>query len=129
MKRTLLINITIVFLSISICLLFTEIILRVQNIIELDGFQEKYPWHSVLHHGDGSFVVEEYGSNCSEGRIKVLLLGDSWMEDPILSGTIGRELSLKSGSSYDRIDSIVGKRITNRFSLTSAISYTSTPPI
>ena len=72
--------------------------------LQLDGFHNEFPWHEVLHHGDGSFEVRDFGGNCENGKIKLLLLGDSWMEDEYLSNTIGSEFAAQTGSCVQAIN-------------------------
>ncbi len=97
MSRTFLLKITAVCIGIVISLCLAEVFLRVQDFIQLDGFAEDKRWNSVLHHGYDTFAVKTYGTDCVAGKKKILLLGDSWMEDPVLSGTIGRQLSVETG--------------------------------
>ena len=97
MKRTLFYSLAAIFLGIGISLLLVEGFLRVQNFIELDGFAEKNIGHPVFHHGDGTFSVENFGFECEAEATKVLLLGDSWMEDAVLSQTLAEELSRETG--------------------------------
>jgi len=78
--------------------------LRVQNYVQLDGFRDQHPWHKVLHHGSGKFVLKDYNPSGSKNRIKLLLLGDSWMEDSHLSGAIGNELAVKSQKDVEVIN-------------------------
>ena len=104
MSRTLLLKLTAISIGLIISITLAEVFLRIQTFIELEGFAEQNPWNSVLHHGDGQFAIADYGENCTAAKIRVLLLGDSWMEDPILSGTIGHELSLKSGTCVQTVN-------------------------
>ena len=104
MKRNLLLNVIAVLIGIFISIFAIEIVLRVQNFVQLDGFHNESPWHSVLHHGDGSFKVTDYGENCQGEKIKLLLLGDSWMEDEYLSNTIGSEFAVKTGNCVQAIN-------------------------
>ena len=97
MKRTLFYSLAAISAGIGISLLLVEGFLRIQNFMELDGFAEKGIGHPVFHHGDGTFSVENFGSECGAEATKVLLLGDSWMEDPVLSGTLAEEFSRETG--------------------------------
>ena len=97
MRKTFLLKLAAVAIGIFISLVMTEIFLRVQNFVQLDNFSNQSPWSNVFHHGQEDFTVKEYGLNCNDGKIKLLLLGDSWMEDKYkLSTTIGQEISEKS---------------------------------
>jgi len=91
MIRNLLIRVVAVSVITLLVLVTAEIFLRVQNFVELDGFSTKTPWNPVLHHGTGKFVVTDFGSDCNDKKVKLLLLGDSWMEDESLSQAIGEE--------------------------------------
>ena len=104
MKRKLLLNVIAISFGIFISIFAIEIVLRVQNFVKLDGFHNESPWHNVLHHGDGSFEVREYGENCDGEKIKLLLLGDSWIEDEYLSNTIGNEFADKTGKCVQSIN-------------------------
>lgn len=104
MSRTTLLKITAVCIGLVISLVMAEIFLRVQSFIQLDGFAESKRWHPVLHHGSDEFVVTNYGKDCSNDKIKLLLLGDSWMEDPVLSGTIGKELAAGTGRCIETVN-------------------------
>jgi len=104
MKRELVFKVIAVSIGIFIAIVAIEIVLRVQNFVKLDGFHNESPWHEVLHHGDGSFKVRDYGENCESEKIKLLLLGDSWMEDEFLSNTIGSEFAAKTGSCVQAIN-------------------------
>ena len=72
MKRDFLFKLIAVFIGFFISAIAIEIVLRVQNFVKLEGFHNETPWHSVLHHGDGSFTVREYGDNCDSEKIKLL---------------------------------------------------------
>jgi hypothetical protein len=104
MKRTRLLKVAAISIGVVISFLFTEIVLRVQNFIQLDNFSNQSPWNEVLHHGTGKFTVRDYGSNSNGERIKILLLGDSWMEDEHLGDTIGQQFANKSGKSVQTIN-------------------------
>jgi hypothetical protein len=104
MSRVFLFKLVAIFLGVSASLFAAEVFLRAQDFIELDGFAKTKPWNSLLHHGDDKFVVTSYGTDCADGTTKILLLGDSWMEDPVLSGTIGHELSLGTGRCIKTIN-------------------------
>jgi hypothetical protein len=98
MKRESVFKITSIAIGIVVSFIAAELILRAQNFIELDGFSNQSPWNDVLHHGSDEFVITEYGSNCTGEKIKLLLLGDSWMQDGYpLNETIGEALADKSG--------------------------------
>jgi len=102
--RKFFIRVAAVFLIIFLLLSAAEIFLRWQTFVQLDGFHDKDPWNSVLHHGKNKFVVKNYGSNCGDEKIKVLLIGDSWMEDEYLSGAIGEEFAKKTQKCVEAID-------------------------
>jgi len=104
MKKKLLLNVIAASIGIFISILALEIVLRVQNFVKLDGFHDVSPWHSVLHHGDGSFRVRNYGKKCDRGKIKLLLLGDSWMEDEFLSNSIGKEFAASTGKCVQSVN-------------------------
>ena len=110
MKRDFLFKLIAVSIGIFISIIAIEVVLRVQNLVQLDGFHNETPWHNVFHHGDGSFVVREYGKNCEGGKIKLLLLGDSWMIDEYLveaeylSNTIGNEFAESTGKCVQTIN-------------------------
>ena len=104
MKRKLLLNVIATSLGILLSVIVIEIVLRVQNFVKLDGFHNEFPWHEVLHHGDGTFKVRDFGQNCQGEKIKLLLLGDSWMEDEYLSNTIGSEFAVKTGRCVQTIN-------------------------
>jgi len=104
MLRNIWIRVVAVTLVILLTLSVAEGILRIQNFVTLDGFSEEHPWHQVLHHGSGKFVVEEFDPGDSETEIKLLLLGDSWMEDPHLSEAIGKELAEKTKKDVNAIN-------------------------
>lgn len=104
MIRKILIRVVATFIVVLIPLLLMEVFLRLQNFVELDNFSNKYPWNSVFHHGNGELVVKEYGSSCNEESIKILLLGDSWMEDEDLSRSIGEEVVERSGKCVKTVN-------------------------
>jgi len=97
MRRTLLLNLSAIAIGTLISLFAAELILRFQNFVQLDNFSNQSPWNEVFHHGSSEFVIGEYGTSCKGETIKLLLLGDSWMEDGYyLSTTIGKEIANKS---------------------------------
>ncbi len=102
--RMLLIRVSATFIIILICFIFIEIFLRFQNFVELKNFSNESPWNSVFHHGNGNLSIKEYGSNCNGKKIKILLLGDSWMEDEDLSRNIGVEVAERSKSCVQTIN-------------------------
>ena len=104
MRKTFLLKLTAVSIGILISLLLAEIFLRIQNFVELEGFRNESPWNEVLHHGTGKFVVTDYGANCNDDKMKILLLGDSWMEDDYLGGTIGQQFANKSGRCVQTVN-------------------------
>ncbi len=97
MRKTLLFKVAAISIGVSISLVAAELLLRLQNFVNLDDFSDRTPWNNVLHHGRNKFTVTEFGSGCNGEKIKLLLLGDSWMEDGHLSNAIGQELADKSG--------------------------------
>lgn len=104
MKKTLLFKLLSISIGILIALVVVETGLRFQEFVKLKGFSEKSPWNRVLHHGSDQFVVTNYGANCEGERIKLLTLGDSWMEDEHLSTSIAREFASKSGKCVQAIN-------------------------
>ena len=104
MSRTLLLKITAVCIGLLIALVMVEVFLRVQHFIQLDGFAESTRWHQVLHHGSDDFVVTSYGEKCGQEKTRVLLLGDSWMEDPVLSGSIGSALARLTNQCIETVN-------------------------
>jgi len=104
MFRNLMIRIVAVVGITSLLVGAAEGFLRIQHFVQLDGFSEQHPWNEVLHHGSGKFVVKEYDPDAGEKPRKVLLLGDSWMEDEHLSGAIGKELAEKSHIDVEAIN-------------------------
>ncbi|MFC1845236.1 hypothetical protein ACFLZ5_10695 [Thermodesulfobacteriota bacterium] len=104
MKRNVLLNVLAIAIGVFISIFAIEIVLRLQNFLQLDGFHNESPWHQVFHHGDGSFKVRDYGADCNSEKIKLLLLGDSWMEDEFLSNTIGNEFADKSGKCVQTVN-------------------------
>jgi hypothetical protein len=105
MRKNLLFKIIGVFIGIFISLVAAELILRVQNYVQLDGFNIQHPWNSTFHHGSDAFSVREFGSNCNGEKIKLLLLGDSWMapEYP-LSQTIEQEFADKANKCVQAVN-------------------------
>ena len=104
MFRNLMIRVVAVALVTLLTLSVAEVILRLQTYVQLDGFSEQHPWNKTLHHGSGKFVVHEYNPTGSDSTVKVLLLGDSWMEDPHLGAAISKELALKSKLDVEAIN-------------------------
>jgi len=104
MLRALLIRAVAVFIVVAGLLGFSEVFLRLQHYVKLDGFDHESPWNKVLHHGKGKFVVREYGSDCNGKKIKLLLLGDSWMEDEVLSNEIGQDLAQDSNRCVESVN-------------------------
>jgi len=104
MVRNILIRVVAVLGITFLLLSAAEGFLRVQHFVQLDGFSGKHPWNNVLHHGSGKFVDAEFGPNDAGRKIKLLLLGDSWMEDPHLSEAIGKELAEKSHLDVEAIN-------------------------
>ena len=104
MRRAALIKVVAISIVGLVLLSAVELFLRFQWFVKLDGFHNEVPWNATLHHGNGEFVVTEYGSSCNGEKIKMLLLGDSWMEDPILSRTIGQEFANQSKKCVQAIN-------------------------
>jgi hypothetical protein len=100
MKKPLLIRATAILIGVVTAFALVELLLRIQPFVEIDGHTEQSPWHSVLHHGSDEFGILDHGcgSNTDENITRVLLLGDSWMEDPILSSTLGQEIAKRTGN-------------------------------
>ena len=57
MKKKLLFKFIAVAIGVLISLAAIELILRVQNFVQLDGFSSHYPGNPVLHHGSNKFSV------------------------------------------------------------------------
>jgi len=93
-----------IIIIIIVPIFITEIFLRFQNFVDLNDFQREYPWNNILHHGTDEFSVSDYGSNCNGVKTKLLLLGDSWMEDGYMNRTIGQEFAAKSKSCVQVIN-------------------------
>ena len=108
MTKNLLLKLILIPTVILICFLFSEIFLRVQTFVDLDIFKPLYPFHQKLHHGTDEFVVTDYGTTCNGEKIKLLLLGDSWMEEEGLSRTIEREFANKAGKCVQVINGGTG---------------------
>lgn len=55
--------------------------------------------HPIFHHaGPKLFIERTFGEHCGDApSVKVLLLGDSWMQDQGLAGVIGDEIASKLG--------------------------------
>jgi hypothetical protein len=104
MFRNLLIRAFAVVTITLLLLSATEGFLRVQSFVQLNHFHDRNPWNKILHHGSGHFVVKNYGSNCEGKTTKLLLLGDSWMEDEGLSSAIGHELADKTKTCVQTIN-------------------------
>lgn len=104
MKRKLLIRAVAASLAISVPLLLVEGFLRRQSFVELDHFAAKFPGNNLLHHGADKFVISEHGPCDSAERTKILLLGDSWMEDEHLSKSIADELANTSGRCVQAVN-------------------------
>ena len=104
MLRTILIKVLAISALILVLLCVAEVCLRLQPFVKLDGFRDEVPWSEVFHHGSGKFAVADYGSGCDGSKIKVLLLGDSWMEDESLSGAIGQEFADRTGKCVQTIN-------------------------
>ena len=104
MFRNLMIRVVAVVGITFLMLSGAEGFLRVQHYVQLDGFDKEHPWNQVLHHGAGKFVLEDFDPSGSRKKIKLLLLGDSWMEDTHLGDAIGKELALKSGMDVEAIN-------------------------
>lgn len=108
MRKTLLFKLVTISIAILICILSAEIFLRAQTFVPLDIFSPLYPFNQVLHHGTDKFVVTDYGSNCNGEKIKLLLLGDSWMEEEGLSRTIEQEFANKAQGCVQTINGGTG---------------------
>ena len=104
MLRALLIRAVATLIVVGGLLGSAELFLRLQHYVQLDGFRKESPWNKILHHGKGQFVVREYGSNCNGKKIKLLLLGDSWMEDEVLSNEIGQDLAKDTNMCVESIN-------------------------
>jgi hypothetical protein len=104
MKRTFLLKSASISIGVLLSLIIIEIFLRSQNFVELSGFNHQHPWNKILHHGSDQFVVTNYGSDCNGERKKILLLGDSWMEDEHLADAISKEFASKSGECIQAIN-------------------------
>jgi hypothetical protein len=104
MRRNILFIFISIIISILISILSAEIFLRFQNSVQLDNFVDNSTWNSTLHHGSKKFAIKDIGSNCNAGKLKILLLGDSWMEDENLSNTIGQELAKRSNKCVEIIN-------------------------
>ena len=74
-------------------LALVEFFLRHQTIVQLDKFAGNFPGNEIFHHGKNDFHVEKFFGERGKGKIKVLLLGDSWMEDENLSNFFAMELA------------------------------------
>ena len=104
-KKDILFKIIAISIGLLIALFLTEVFLRVQNIVQLDGFKNQYPGDPILHHGSQEFNVTNYGTDCNGERIKLLLLGDSWMMPGYsLSETIEKEFANKSKKCVEAIN-------------------------
>jgi|GEM_PF-2392418 len=112
MKRRLVLKLTAIAIGVFLSLLAAEVILRVQTVVQLDNFSPFYARNHLLHHGTDEFVVTEYGSSCDGQKTKLLLIGDSWMENADLSRnlsrTIEREFAKKAGSCVQAINGGTG---------------------
>jgi len=104
LRRNILLKLGAISIGVFISLVGTETILRLQNFIKIDGFSSGSPWNDVLHHGSGKFTVAEYGPDCKGEKIKLLLLGDSWMEDNYLGPTLGREIASKTKACVQTVN-------------------------
>ena len=97
-------KIVVALITSLVLLAGAELFLRFQHFVQLDHFKDSHPWNPVFHHGAGKFVVKEFGSNCQGRYTKLLLLGDSWMEDKVLSSEIGREFAMDSGHCVQAVN-------------------------
>jgi len=103
-QKKLIFNIIAIAIGIIVSLGAAEFLLRVQNFVQLKDFSEEGSWNPVLHHGSDKFAVASYGQDCNGAKIKLLLLGDSWMEDENLSGAIGQEFAIRSGKCVQAVN-------------------------
>lgn len=95
MLRASLLRITAIILSLAVSLAVLEVALRLQPWIKLGGFEPSSDSHPIFHHaGPELFIERTFGEHCGDApRVKVLLLGDSWMQDQVLAGVMGDKIA------------------------------------
>ena len=99
MSRASLPRIVAIVISLAVSLAVIELALRLQPWIKLGGFELSSDSHPIFHHaGPKLFIERTFGEHCGDAPgVKVLLLGDSWMQDQGLAGVIGEKIAGKLG--------------------------------